>query len=170
MTENDGDWRITTADALAGVRFAEQLPAEIDWDRVILLGFSAGGHLALWAAAHDLGFSLRAVFSLAGAIDLRLGAELGIGNGVVQEFLCDATDATFLAASPKEQTPIKTPVRIVHGSDDQTVPLAVSRSYQKQAHSAGMDCDMLILEGGDHFSVIDPTTQFWPTVEDHLLR
>jgi len=125
--------------------------------------------LALWSAAHDLGFSLRAAVSLAGAVDLRLGAELGLGNNVVREFLPDATDETYRAASPIEQIPLTTPVHLIHGTEDETVPLVVSTGYLKRAKAAGMDCRLLALDGGDHFSVMDPTTTYWPTVQDRLL-
>ena len=170
MTENDGDWRVTTGDALAGLRFASSLPCPIDWSRVIVFGFSAGGHLALWTAGQDVGFQLRAAVSLAGAVDLRRGFELGIGNGVTGEFLgVMPSDETYRAASPFEQIPIATRVRLIHGTADETVPLEISEGYLGAALQAGMNCELLRLAGGDHFSVMDPTDPHWPAVEAALV-
>ncbi len=172
MTENETDWRLTTADALAAVRFARTLPTELDWTRIIVLGFSAGGHLALWTAAHDLGFPLRAAVSLAGAVDLRRGYELQLGNGVVREFLGvspDEAPGTYRAASPFEQIPIATPVRLIHGTADETVPIEISRRYLQVATAANMDCKLLELPAGDHFAVVDPTEPRWSTVQSALL-
>jgi dipeptidyl aminopeptidase/acylaminoacyl peptidase len=153
ITENDGDWKNTVADVLQGVRFARQLPVEIDWDHVILFGFSAGGQLALTAAAADLGFRLKHAISLGGVSDMRLAREMKLGNSVVDEFL-NGTDPH--EACPRERIPMETPVLLIHGTADETVPIAVAESYLAKAEAAGMDCELIRIQDGDHFSAIEP--------------
>ncbi|MEL3948214.1 alpha/beta hydrolase [Streptomyces sp. LNU-CPARS28] len=83
-------------DALPGLVRAA-LPVA-DPHRVVLTGHSAGGHLALWAAArHVLPESspwhlarpapLRGVVALAPIGDLRVADELGVCSGAVRQFL-----------------------------------------------------------------------------------
>ena len=69
-----------------------------DLDRVTVLGHSAGGHLALWAAAAlaRRRVHLAAAVGLAPVADLVLAHELGCGSGAVRD---------FLGGSPQDQRP-----------------------------------------------------------------
>ena len=59
------------ADAVAAVRADATLP-----DRVVLVGHSAGGHLAAWVASQPTAHGLAGAVSLAGCVDLTLTARL----------------------------------------------------------------------------------------------
>ena len=69
--------------------------------RLVSIGHSAGGHLAAYLASR---VPLDGVVSQAGVLDLALGAELGLSDGVVDEFLGGAPLAD---ASPVERLPLR---------------------------------------------------------------
>ena len=48
----------------------------------------------------------------------------------------------------------------MHGTDDDTVPVSQSRDYVAAATAAGARAE-LVEVAGDHYVVIDPTTEAW---------
>ena len=82
-----GGWPGSFEDVTHGFQFLPQIAAKyrLDLKRVIVMGHSAGGQLALVLAAHQP--SLRGVISLAGAVDMRRVHELKLSNDAAGEFL-----------------------------------------------------------------------------------
>ncbi len=70
----------------------------------------------------------------------------------------------YAAADPARLVPLGLPVRIVHGTADDRVPFAMSRSFAERAQAAGDDVRLAELAGGGHFDVIDPLSAAWPAV------
>lgn len=152
----------------------------VDTDRVVYVGHSAGGHLALWAASrHRLPESspwhrseplpLRGVVSLAGVCDLRLAAGLGLGDGATQDLLGGGPDDAperYAQADPIGLVPVGVPVVLVHGGNDDNVPVEVSRQFAARAQDAGDGVRLVELAGTGHFEVIDPLTDAWAAVTD----
>jgi acetyl esterase/lipase len=117
---------------------------DVDLTRVVTLGHSAGGHLAAWAG-HAID-EVTHVISQAGVLDLVAADKEGLGGGAV--------------ATPRQQLPLGVPVWCVHGTDDDTVPVSQSRDYVAAATAAGAQAE-LVEVAGDHYVVIDPTTEAW---------
>jgi len=142
-------------------RAVEALPALVgDHNgKVILIGHSAGGHLALWAGATSRGPSVAGVVALAPAADLQLAQQRNLGDGAVQAFLGEAARARR-DVDPKLLPSPRIPVTIVHGELDDSVPLEVSQSYVA-THPATR---LVRLPGTGHFAVIDPLSPVWATV------
>jgi len=178
-------WPYLLEDVAAGVDhllvLAEEHPGALDLDRVVLVGHSAGGQLALWAAArHRLPAGSpgaapelrpKAVVAQAPVADLVAGAAANLGTGAVQRFLGGEPDAVpdrYAVASPLALVPSGVPTLLVHGQVDLLVPLAQSRQYQTVAREAGDDVDLVVVEDADHFEVINPDHQAWATVVDRL--
>jgi len=178
-----GGWTGTFDDVIRGTDFVRTLPddAALDLDRgIVLLGHSAGGHLALWLAARQnqagaasfvagLALAIRGVVSLAGITDLRDYA-LGDGscNAAVEPLLggtFEAVPARYAAASPIEQVPLGVPLRLLHGRLDSIVPLAQSERFAARARAAGDVAAVEVIEGAGHFDLIAPFAPAWPTVE-----
>ena len=91
--------------------------------RVLVAGFSAGGHLALWlAATHASQPATAPVASLERALQLRLS------NAAVSEFLGSAA-TTLTDWDPEVRPDSQRPVFILHGDADDTVPLELSQRY-----------------------------------------
>jgi acetyl esterase/lipase len=153
-------------------------PGMVDPDRVVYVGHSAGGHLALWAASrHRLPESsrwhrseplpVRGVVSLAGVCDLRLAAGLGLGSGAARDLLGGGPDDVpdhYAQADPAGLVPAGVPVVLVHGENDSSVPVEVSRRFAARAQDAGDGVRLVELAGTGHFEVIDPLTAAWPAV------
>ncbi len=134
---------------------------------VVVIGHSAGGHLALWAA-HE--HPVATAVSLAGVCDLEEGVATGIGNGAVLELLGAAPDSDlYAAASPIARLPLGSPALLIHGDADEDVPISQSRLFQKAARAAGDDCELHELPGGGHYEVIDPEGRGWPILSGRLV-
>jgi acetyl esterase/lipase len=140
------------ADTLADVRAAiAARPA--DAGPVVAIGHSAGGHLAVWAAAQGLG--LTHVVSQAGVLDLRAAHADGLGDGAVARFLGHPPGPADDDVDPIRMLPLGVPVWCVHGRDDDIVPIG-----QSQAYAAAGDATLVEVEG-DHFTVVDPDSPAW---------
>jgi acetyl esterase/lipase len=131
--------------------------------RVILVGHSAGGHLALWASAARICPTLAGALALAPVADLLLAHELGLGSGAVRRFLgCDPVSRPDL--DPRQMSAPVTPTTIVHGNDDVIVPPVISKSYVA-AHSR---VPLIRVPGAGHFALIDPQAAAWSSVMDYF--
>jgi acetyl esterase/lipase len=152
-----GGWPHTFEDVEAGIR---HLKAS---NKVLLaIGHSAGGHLALWAAAYGL---VTGAVSQAGVCDLAEAARLGLSRGVVHELL---PPEAYAHASPAELLPLGVPQLLVHGEADDIVPVELSRSYHAAAVEAGDEVDLVTLPGVAHFEHLDPSSSAWRAVIDWL--
>ncbi|MFN8484741.1 MAG: alpha/beta hydrolase [Anaerolineae bacterium] len=152
----------------------------LDLDRVITLGHSAGGHLALWAAGGMPtevgatrgaagGVRLVGAVSLCGVVDLREGWRRDLGQGVIASFVGGSPDEypeRYAAASPMAMLPLGVRQALVHGVEDDTVPMALSEGYAEAARAAGDDVMLLPLPGMGHFEVVDLLSPAWPHVLD----
>jgi acetyl esterase/lipase len=130
---------------------------------VVAVGHSAGGHLALWLGAERL---VDACVALGGVCDLAEAARAGLGDSAVQEFLGGSEDEVpeaYLVADPGARLPLDVPQLLVHGVDDDRVPLSHAKAYAVRAGAAGDDCRVVELDAG-HFEPIDPRSRVWPDV------
>ena len=140
--------------------------AGLDTSTVVTLGHSAGGHLAAWAAARGrfAGWPERVpvthVISQAGVLDLAAAHRDNLGGGAVQALLGEPPGAVYDEVDPTRQLPLEVPVRCVHATGDDIVPLSQSREYVDRAQAAGATVELVEVEG-DHFVVIDPGSDAW---------
>lgn len=163
-----GGWPATLEDVAAGITALADQPVELA--RLLLVGHSAGGHLALWAASRA---PAALVLSLAGVSDLEEAAELGLGDGAARELLGGApaeVPQRYAAASPARLLPLRAPLLLVHGDADDRVPVATARRFAALATVTATPCELLELPGVDHFSVIDPASPAWAATAAALDR
>lgn len=175
-----GGWPATFTDVGAAIDTLRTLAPRhsLDLARVVALGHSAGGQLALWAAGrHRIPagsplhtpdpLPLAGVVSLAGVCDLREGWRLSLSDGVIAQ-LMDSTPAQhpdrYAAASPPDLLPLGAPQVLIHGTADENVPYALSRDYAAAARAAGDRAELITLDGAGHFEVVDPATPEWQFV------
>ncbi len=174
-----GGWPGTFDDVARAVDTVPRLVSDAlgtSWRRVVLLGHSAGGHLVSWAASRpslpptspwfrpDAGADL--VVDLAGVCDLSLAHALRLDDDATGDLLGGGPDDVpdrYTATDPAALVP-GVPVVVLHGTDDQQVPIAVSRSYLAAMTSAGADVRLVELPGVEHFALIDPLSPAWPAV------
>lgn len=155
----------TFDDVAAGIDHLAEL--DLDTSTVVTLGHSAGGHLAAWAASRGRfdqwsgGVDVTHVISQAGVLDLVAASEAGLGGGAVETLLGGPLSPDDAPLDPRQQVPLDQPVWCVHGTADANVPLGQSESYVAAATAAGASAEMVTIEGGDHFVVIDPASEAW---------
>jgi acetyl esterase/lipase len=177
--QEGGGWPGTLLDAAAGLDALASVP-EVDASRVVVVGHSAGGHLALWLAGRGRlpagapgarpGLVPRAVVSQAGVCDLAVGAHEGLGGGAVEALVGGAPHDVpdrYAVASPAALLPLGVPQLLVHGLQDDIVPSSQSRLYAAAAAAAGDDVELVEL-AGDHFDVVDPRHAAWRAVVARL--
>jgi acetyl esterase/lipase len=164
-------WPGTFKDVVHAVQFARERANLVRGDarRTIVMGHSAGGHLALWLAGEMS--DLAGVASLGGVASLRLAWEMGLGNHAVREFLgAGPTEAPDLyrAADP-EGRPAAVSRVLIHGTADDRVPIELSREYLRLRQGDPGPVKLVELPGGDHFDVVDPQSRFWEVVLGELM-
>ncbi|WBQ07433.1 alpha/beta hydrolase family protein [Kribbella sp. CA-293567] len=170
---NGGGWPETFEDVAAAIDELAGQP-RLDLTKVVAVGHSAGGHLAVWAASRAglpqdaPGAKPRVVLtgavSQAGVLDLVNAYDEQVGGGAVPSFLgtTPAKDrARYQLASPYERLPLKVPVALVHGTRDGQVPIEQSRRYRDAAVKAGDQVTLTELDKAGHFELIDPADEAW---------
>ena len=167
-----GGWPGTFSDIRAAYQFVRQASGRfhIDTARLVVMGHSAGGQLALCLAAHES--SLQRVISLAGVVDLKRAFALHLSNDAVVEFLGGKPDAVpehYREADPMELSVPAARQWLVHGSNDDTVPPEFSREYVKfktSAKNVGKEENAALVEipHAGHFELIDPSSEAFKQV------
>jgi acetyl esterase/lipase len=184
---NGGGWPATFEDVAAAIDHLQGLDAPLDLTRVCVLGHSAGGHLALWAASREELPSgapgqvaggppvpLRQAIAQAGVCDLagayrrwRGGAARALMGGGPEEF-----PERYGAGDPAALVPLQMPALLVHGVLDEVVSIELSRSYVDAARAAGGAVELVEIEGaaGRHRAHLDPRSAAWAAVTRRLDR
>jgi acetyl esterase/lipase len=178
---NGGGWPETFADVAAAIDRLDGLHPALDLGRVDVLGHSAGGQLALWAAgrtrlptgapgaiAGRARVPIRRVVSLAGVCDLA-GAYREWHGGAVRALMGGSPDRLperYEVADPMRRVPLSVPALLVHGVLDETVSVEISRSYAQAARAAGAEVELVEIDGeaGRHRAFIDPRGAAWAPV------
>lgn len=166
-----GGWPGSFEDVTSGHQFLKQLSAKypIDPKRIVVIGHSAGGQLALALAAHHN--SMRAAVSLAGLLDLRQTWNLHLSNDAVAEYLGGSPEQVpdhYHEASPIELD-IHCRQLVVHGAGDDIVPVAMSRDYVKLKQNKHEDATLLEIPKVGHFEIVDPESKVWTQVEKAIV-
>jgi acetyl esterase/lipase len=139
-----GGWPGTGNDVARAVELVAELP--VDQTRVVLVGHSAGGQLALWAAKR----AQLPVVALAPVSDVRESAARTGPDGAPARFMAAEH---FAEGSPLELLPLGVQQIVIHGTEDDGVPYAMSERY---VEAAGGEAELVTLEGTGHFEPIDP--------------
>ncbi|HSP38916.1 MAG TPA: alpha/beta hydrolase [Frankiaceae bacterium] len=170
-----GGWPATFDDVATALDLLARLPEPLDLSDVTVLGHSAGGQLALWAArrtqltAGAVGadpvvrparvIALAPVTHLAGAGDAALAL---MGSSRAED------PDGWQQADPSAAPPPPVPTLVVHGRDDQTISVARSEQYVTACRAAGAPVELADPADEGHMHVILPTSRCWTAVEDWL--
>ena len=146
------------------------------------IGHSAGGQLALWAAARPTlsgdapgaapRVSPRAVVSQAGVADLRLAAVTPPSDEPTRALMGGSPEEhpeRYVLASPRERLPLGVEQLVLHGERDENVSMLISESYCAAAEALGDPVELRVLPRTGHFEHIDASTEAWQIGRDWLL-
>jgi acetyl esterase/lipase len=167
-----GGWPGTFEDIRSAYRFIQQDHSRfhLNLDRLVVMGHSAGGQLALCLAAHETSI-LRAI-SLAGVVDLKKAYALHLSNDAVLEFL-GGKPATvpehYREADPMELSIPQARQWLLHGSGDEIVPPEISHDYFVHKKKAGEQVELLEIPSASHFDLIDPDSKVFGDVKRTVL-
>ncbi|MEV6809225.1 alpha/beta hydrolase [Streptomyces sp. NPDC051132] len=182
-----GRWPDTFDDVAAAL---DALPAlvrralpQADARRTVLTGHSAGGHLALWAAARHMlpadapwrtggPAPLRGVVALAPIADLEVAEKLAVCAHASRQLLGgrEAFTGRRAYADPALLLPTGIATTLVQGRADLVVPYPVAESYAEAAARAGEVVGLTLLEDVGHFPLIDPAADACAVVAEEIAQ
>ena len=176
-----GGWPRTLEDVAAGIDRLGGIDEPLDTSRVVAIGHSAGGQLALWAAARpglpagapgaEPRIRLVGAVSQAGVLDIREAARLGLSRHAADTFLggpAPEVPERYDLASPIERLPLNVPQLLVHGEADEVVPIDIARRHARRAAELGDRCELIELPGVGHDEHLDPDSGAWAAVTTWL--
>jgi acetyl esterase/lipase len=167
-----GGWPAALGDIVRALEHVYKLAPEypLDLERIVVIGHSAGGQLALLAASRtDL--PLRAVVSLAGVVDMHETDRRGDDHGLIARLLGGAPDEVperWREASPRTQLPLG--IRYVLACGTADVHWEPNQATAEAARAAGDDVEFLPLADAGHFELIDPAAPEWAIIRTKILQ
>ncbi|MEP7337229.1 MAG: alpha/beta hydrolase [Acidobacteriota bacterium] len=181
-----GGWPGTFKDAAKAADYLREVADQnykslLDLNRVVAIGHSAGGHLALLLGArqrlpkdHPLysagALPLVGVVSLAGITDLRKTGT-ACDKEVIQLMNGEAKEkaASYNLASPIQLLPLGVKQKIIQGGADNIIPMAMATEYVEAAKMKNDDVELIALKEADHFQLVDPKSPAWLVVREAVL-
>ncbi|WP_330306084.1 MULTISPECIES: alpha/beta hydrolase [unclassified Streptomyces] len=182
-----GRWPDTFDDIAAAFdalpALVRELLPQADARRMVVTGHSAGGQLALWAAARhllpadapwrtDRPAPLRGVVALAPIADFQVAEKLDVCGGAARQLL--GGEGEFAERLPYADPALLLPTGIattlVQGRTDIVVPQAVAESYADAAAKAGEVVGLTLLEDVGHFPLIDPAADACAVVAEEIAQ
>jgi acetyl esterase/lipase len=158
----------------------------LDLTRVVAVGHSAGGHLALWLAARPRlpaasplrtadPLPIRSVVSLGGLPDLEEAArsENGCGNEVVVRLTGGVRAGRidpFTDTSVPRLAPLGVRQVLINGLQDRIIPTAYAEGYARPMRAAGDDVRVRMLDATGHVELIAPETRAWAASVEEIRR
>jgi acetyl esterase/lipase len=183
-----GGWPGTYQDVGQAIDHLRELSPRypLDLRKVIVIGHSAGGTLALWSASRSklpVGGPLAAqspikpigVINLAGLPDLRdniVKYEQLCGHPVIHEMLGSEPSEVIenaRAAAAIDRLPLGVEQTIILGDHEDFVPRAVAQAYVEKARSAGDKAQLVVIPDAGHFEIAATTSAAWPQVRKSIL-
>lgn len=157
----------------------------LDTSRVVAVGHSAGGHLALWAASRAQiprtsplyvadPFPIRAVIALGavGDIERATGVPSVCGPTIVPRLIGQPSAArpdVYSDTSPSKLLPNGAKIVMITGAEDTVTPPVYAETYVDEVKAAGGTAELVIVPGAAHFDVVTTSTPTWKLVREHIV-
>ncbi len=147
----------------------------LDTSKVVAVGHSAGGHLALWLAARPrlpetsplaspAPLRIAHVISLGGLPDLEATAtspDNGCGTEVVAKLVGTGRTDPYADTSVPRLFPLGVPQDLVNGRADQIIPFRMATDYVARARAAGDSATLHDVPDTGHVELVTPDTAAW---------
>ena len=157
---------------------------KLDTSRIVAVGHSAGGHLALWLAGRGRlsadsalrtpnPLPIRHVVSLGGLPDLEQARaeEQGCGPEVIDKLVGPPTMSSrrvYADTSIPHLAPLGVPQTLVNGDRDRIIPTHFAYDYATKMLAAGDPVRVAIIPNQGHVELIAPETPAWATAVQEI--
>ncbi|HEX8364092.1 MAG TPA: alpha/beta hydrolase [Allosphingosinicella sp.] len=152
----------------------------LDLSRLVAVGHSAGGHLALWLAARPKlpagsplrtpdPLAIRNVISLGGLPDLEEAARPP-GSGCGTEVIARISGGRFAETSVPRLAPIGVRQVLINGLQDRIIPTAYAEGYARPMRAAGDRVRVRMIDRTGHVELISPGTAAWAAAVEEIER
>ncbi len=156
-----GPWPAPLDDVRTALGLVSDLKrAESIGGPLILVGHSVGGQLALLTAPLADG-----IVALAPVTDIERTYRERLGDDAAAEYFgasAEEAAAAHLAASPVRQPRGNTPALVLHGINDDRVPVSHSRDFVASAKTQAAEVSLVEYTCLGHLEAIDPLAVHWP--------
>jgi len=145
----------------------------LDLERLIVVGHSAGGQLALWTA-HQLvtqaGWLLPKsciCVAVSPCADLHEGHAMRVSEDgdAVERYMKGSPEdlpSEYALACPSRHLPVTYPLLIAYGDADDDVPPVLMEAYAAKAIASNSDLvSAVVVAGADHFAVTNAASSAW---------
>ncbi len=177
-TAAGGGWPTTFTDVALAVDHVTQLPLDHTLP-VVLLGHSAGGHLAVWAASRTdktpggaSKVTIDRTYSLSGVLNLAVGETEHLGNGAITLLMGGSAvqfPERYDLGDPTRLVPAHSPVTAFHALEDELVPMSQSISYVAADRAAGGNAQFAKVPGS-HLQLVQTDKPAWQIIRQVLDR
>ena len=145
-----GGWPTTPEDVLRALDHIPELGMKPS--RVVVVGHSAGGHMAMWAAWRS-STDIDQIVALSPVVDLERHSRSQMHGAEEAQVLLDG-------GAPRRISAGDVPTLLVHGESDHHVPIAHSADL---AREDGLE---LLTTATGHFELLDPTREGWDQIRE----
>ncbi|KQM41382.1 alpha/beta hydrolase [Sphingomonas sp. Leaf10] len=186
VDRDGGGYPGTFCDAAAAVDLLREHAeaCRLDLSRIVAVGHSAGGHLALWLAArHRLPrhsplatedpLPIAHVVSLGGLPDLaavEASPDNGCGTKVIAQLVGGDRPDRFADTSVVELLPVGVPIDLIDGAQDRIVPAHMAPAFAAAAQAAGDRVTQRRVDDTGHVELIAPGTTAWAAAKAAIAR
>ena len=166
------------AAAAADALRAQAPRRNLDISRLVAIGHSAGGHLALWLAGRPRlparsplrsgnPIPIRTVVSLGGLPDLEEAARPP-GTGCGTEVVARLTGGRFDDTSVPRLAPLGVGQVLINGLQDRIIPTAYAEGYARPMRAAGDRVRVRMIDRTGHVELISPGTAAWAAAVEEI--
>ncbi len=177
---NGGDYPQMFLDVAAAADYLPEIAEarHLNLNRVMTMGHSAGGHLALWLAGRRNIESASPIFvseplavhgavALAPLADVTHGGESDLSSDALLAVMGGRPKempSAYRNGCPVQLLPLGIPQVILVGSEDGSM-LENAERYIAAAHEVGDDAQLIALPGAGHFEIVAVGTDEWAAVQ-----
>jgi acetyl esterase/lipase len=188
LSQSGSGWPGTYLDVSKSVDYLRSIATDkkLDLNRVVIVGHSAGGQLAMWVAARPRLSSgsalyvkdplpIRGVIDLAGTGDMEAFIHFeqhGCHGAVVEEMLggkpADVPER-YAQVSAIKRLPLGIPQVLIWGRDDDIAPIWLGERYALAAKRAGDPVRLVSIPDVAHLEIASPLATTWPAVRKEIM-
>jgi len=165
-------WPATFNDVANGVDYLDSIKDKegLDLNSILLIGHSAGGHLATWAASRmnipasselykRKPLPIKNVISIAAILNLFAASDIDQPEQIARLMggSAKAHPTRYLACDPSSLYEPTINITVVHGAQDTCVKAAQAKHYCEKSNG---NVNQIIMPNADHFSML-PHDGFW---------